>query len=148
MRCSPRWSKWERRNAACHAVPQNLHLNRTARWFGGTLMFEEQQPGKSINCLPVENTLWFWREHQTGPLTLQGLEEKEKWKCQSLSPVRLYAIPWTVAHKAPLSMGFSREEYWSALPFPSPGIFLTPGIEPGSPALQADSLLSEPPGKP
>ena len=47
----------------------------------------------------------------------------------------------------PLSMGFSRQEYWSGLPFPSPGDLPDPGIEPGAPALQADSLLSEPPGK-
>ena len=53
------------------------------------------------------------------------------------------AIPWTVAHQAPLSMGFSRQEYWSGLPFPSPGNFPEPGIEPGSPALQADSLPTE-----
>ena len=49
---------------------------------------------------------------------------------------------------APLSMEFSRQEYWSGLPFPSPGDLSNPGIKPGSPALQADSLLSEPPGKP
>ena len=49
-------------------------------------------------------------------------------------------IPWTVACQAPLSMGFSRQEYWSRLPFPSPGDLLDPGIEPWSPALQADSL--------
>ena len=49
---------------------------------------------------------------------------------------------------APLSMGFPRQEYWSGLPFPSPGDFPDPGIEPGSPALQADALPSEPPGKP
>ena len=55
--------------------------------------------------------------------------------------------PWTVAHQAPLSMEFSRQEYWSGLPFPSPGIFPKPGIKPRSPALQADSLPSEPPGK-
>ena len=53
-----------------------------------------------------------------------------------------------MAHQAPLSMGFSRQDYWSALPFPSPGDFPNPGIEPRSPALQADSLLPEPPGKP
>ena len=52
--------------------------------------------------------------------------------------------PWTIAHQAPLSMGFSRQEYWSGLPIPSPGNLPDPGIEPGSPALQADSLLSEP----
>ena len=53
------------------------------------------------------------------------------------------ATPWTVAHQAPLSMGFSRQEYWSGLPFPSPGDLHNPGIEPKSPALQADSLLTE-----
>ena len=58
------------------------------------------------------------------------------------------ATPWTVACKSPLSMGFSRQEYWSGLPFPSPGDIPDPGIKPGSPALQADSLPSEPPGKP
>ena len=58
------------------------------------------------------------------------------------------ATPWTVAHQAPLSMGFSRQEYWNGLPFPSPGDLPNPGIEPGSPALQADDLLTEVWGKP
>ena len=69
-----------------------------------------------------------------------------KVKVKSLSPVQLFAITWTVAYLAPLSMGFSRQEYWSGLPFPSPGNLPDPGIEPGSPALQADTLTSEPPG--
>ena len=56
--------------------------------------------------------------------------------------------PHGVAHQAPLSMGFSRQEYWSGLPFPSPGDLPDLGIEPGSPALQADCLPSEPSGKP
>ena len=56
--------------------------------------------------------------------------------------------PWTVAHQAPPSMGFSRQEYWSGLPFPSPGDLPDPGIEPRSPTLQADALTSAPPGKP
>ena len=56
-------------------------------------------------------------------------------------------VPWTVACQAPLPMGFSRQEYWSGLPFPSPGDFADPGIEPRCSALQADSLLSEPPEK-
>ena len=56
--------------------------------------------------------------------------------------------PWTVACRAPLSMGFSRQEYWSGLPCPPPGHLPNPGTEPRSPALQADSLLSEPLGKP
>ena len=53
------------------------------------------------------------------------------------------ATPWTVARQAPLSVGFSRQEYWSGLPFPSPGDLPNPGIKPGSPALQADPLLTE-----
>ena len=53
------------------------------------------------------------------------------------------ATPWSIACQAPLSMKFSRQEYWSGLPFPSPGDLPDPGIEPRSPALQADSLLTE-----
>ena len=64
---------------------------------------------------------------------------------KSLSRVRLFATPWTVAHQAPRSMGFSRQEYWSGLPFPSPRDLPNPRIEPRSPALQADALTSEPP---
>ena len=67
---------------------------------------------------------------------------------KSLSRVRLFATLWTVADQAPPSMGFSRQEYWSGLPFPSPGDLPDPGIEPRSPALQADTLTSESPGKP
>ena len=62
------------------------------------------------------------------------------------SHVQLFATPWTVAHQAPLSMGFSRQEHWSGLPFPLPGDL--PGIKPASPTLQADSLPTEPPGRP
>ena len=68
-------------------------------------------------------------------------------KVKLLSRVRLFATLWTVAHQAPLSMGFSRQEYWSGLPFPSPGDLPNLGIKPRSPALQADALTSEPPGK-
>ena len=75
-------------------------------------------------------------------------KRKVKVKVKSLSRVRLFATPWTVAHQAPPSMGFSRQEYWSGLPFPSPGDLPDPGIEPRSPTLQADALTSEPPGKP
>ena len=58
------------------------------------------------------------------------------------------AIPWTIAHQAPLSMGFSRQEYWSGQPFSSQGDLPDPGIKPGSPAMKADTLPSEPPGGP
>ena len=70
-----------------------------------------------------------------------------KVKVKSLSHVRLLVTPRTVAYQAPLSMGFSRQEYWSGLPFPSPGDLPNPGIKPGSPALQIDAIPSEPSGK-
>ena len=63
------------------------------------------------------------------------------------SHVHLCANVWPVARQVPLSMGFSRQEYWSGLPRPPPGDIPNPGIEPRSPALQVDSLPSEPPGK-
>ena len=64
-----------------------------------------------------------------------------------LSHVQLFVMPWTVAHQAPLSMGFPMQEYWSGLPFPSPGDLPNPGTEPESPAMQADSLPTELQGK-
>ena len=66
---------------------------------------------------------------------------------KSLSCVQLFVTPWTVAYQASPSMRFSRQEYWSGLLFLSPGDLPDPGIEPGSPALEADALTSEPPGK-
>ena len=65
-----------------------------------------------------------------------------------LSHIRLFATPWTAIHQAPLSMEFSRQEYWSGLPFSPPGDLLDPEIKPESPGLQADSSPTEPPGKP
>ena len=59
-----------------------------------------------------------------------------------------FATPWTVAHQAPLSMGFSRQEYWSGLPFPSPGDLPDTGIKPVSPALVGRFFTTAPPGKP
>ena len=73
------------------------------------------------------------------------------WMLSRFSHVQLFATPWTVTHQAPLSMEFSRQEYWSELPFPSPGDLPDPGISPmspASPALQADSLLLSHHGSP
>ena len=67
---------------------------------------------------------------------------------QSLRRVQLFVTPWTIAHQAPLSMGFSRQEYWGGLSFPPPGDLPDSGIEPVFPALQVDSLPAEPSGKP
>ena len=74
---------------------------------------------------------------------------KKKAVCaQSLSHIQIFVTPQAVACQASLSMGFSRQEYWSGLPFAPPGDLPNPGIKPMSPALQADSLPTEPPGKP
>ena len=66
----------------------------------------------------------------------------------ALSRIQLFAAPWTVAHQAPLSMSFSRQEYCSGLPFPPPRDLPDPGIEPASPALAGGFFTTEPPGKP
>ena len=89
---------------------------------------------------------WFSQIRTQTDIWLLGLL-KGKVKVKSLNRVRLFATRWTVAHQAPPSMGFSRQEYWSGLPCPSPEDLPDPGIEPRSPALQADDLTSEPPGK-
>ena len=103
--------------------------------------------------------------HQEGNILKNDLCDIKIWKCfwsmpwkwkWSHSVAQLYLTlcdhglftPWTVAYQASPSMGFSRQEYWSGLAFPSPGNLPDSGIEPGSPALQTDALPSEPPGKP
>ena len=101
---------------------------------------------------PVVKTAHFrCREHKFYPwwgTRITNAVQLDQKKVKSLSHVRLFATPWTVAHQTPASMGFSRQEYWSGLPFSSPGNLPNQGIEPRSPTLQADALTSEPPGKP
>ena len=87
-----------------------------------------------------QKSLW-----KSGPFSIPVSKWKWKW-CHSSCPTLL--TPWTVAYQAPLSMGFPRQEYWSGLPFPSPGDLPNPGIESKSLTLQADALTSEPSGKP
>ena len=97
----------------------------------------------SVNVSIWKSLLWTGYNICLAP----SLTTEYEW-LKSLSRVRLFVTPWTVAHQAPLSMEFSRQEYWSELPFPSPGDLPDPGIKPMSPALQADALPSEPPWKP
>ena len=80
-------------------------------------------------------------------LDMIKLSEVRKVKVKSFSPVRLFETLWTIAYQAPPSMGFSRQEYWSGLPFPSPGDLPDPGIKPRCPAFQADASTSKSPGK-
>ena len=116
-----------------------------------------QSVGASVSVLPMNIQGWF----PLGLTSLISLQSKRlsrvfsvlqfksfnslatlkvKVKVKSLSRVWLFETPWTVAHLALLSMGFSRQEYWSGLPFPSPGNLPNPGIKPRSPALQAGAL--------
>ena len=89
-----------------------------------------------------------WGHKESDTTQRLNWTELHGWWLKSLSRVQLFATPWTVAHQAPPSMGFSREEYWSGLPFPSPGDLPYPGIEPRSPTCRQDALTSEPTGKP
>ena len=129
--------------------------------------------GMSKNCLSFPELTFqakfkpTWRMSEPYPLREQGLLPSpaprkmllplprmpfpsgcNQKKVKSVSHAQFFAGPWTVAYQAPPSMGFSRQEYWNGLPFPSPGDFPNPGIKPGSPALQTDALPTEPPGKP
>ena len=108
-----------------------------------TSYLESEEPQWSPAILPLAVTL---DKSKVTPPSVKCI--KVKVKVKSLSRAQLFATSWTIAYQAPQSMGFSRQEYWSGLPFPSPGDLPNPGIEPGSPALQTDALLSAPLGKP
>ena len=111
----------------------------------------------SVFSFPLPLSLWLQLDeawvstpvNQTTVLSEQKLREPIFWevKVKLLSFDRLFMTPWTAGYQAPPSMGFSRQEYWSGVPFPSPGDLPNPGIEPRSPTLQADALPSEPTGK-
>ena len=95
------------------------------------------------DCKPCLYTIWgtFFNKHNF-------INADVLCYAYSLSHGQLFVTPWSVAHQAPLSMGFPWQEYWSGLPCTPPGDLPNPGIELGSPALQADSLPAESPGKP
>ena len=115
----------------------------------------EEGEARETEVAITNSDFFYIHTHTHTHNTLLKIKERKEqsnilpWsEVKSLSRVRLFATRWTVAYKAPLPMEFSRQAYWSGLPFPSPGELPEPGIEPGSPALQADTLPSEPPGKP
>ena len=124
------------------AVREGLAPGRLS-WLAG----EGILPGLSSHCFPstyVSSSCGFVFKD----ISQIGSGAHSSPACSVDQLCLILATPWTVAHQAPLSMGFFRQEYWSGLPFPSPGDLPDPGIEPISPALQADSLLIEPPGNP
>ena len=114
--------------------PRTKPAPRPLHWKHGVLTPE--LPGKSEEAHVLEGLVQHWKQ----PLSCAP--------AQSLSRVQLFVTPWTVAHKVPLSMAFHRQEYWSGLPFPTPGDPPDPGIESRSPALTGGFFTTEPPGKP
>ena len=82
------------------------------------------------------------------PVVMYGCEKSEESESEVSQSCPTLCNPWTVPHQAPPSMGFTRQECWKGVPFPSPGDLPDPGIKTGSPTFQADALTSEPPGKP
>ena len=121
-----------------YQAPPSMGFSRQEYWSG--LPFP---PPGNLYTQEFNPRLLFLLHWQVSSLPL-----KVKVKVKLLSRVRLLATPWTAAYQVPPPMGFSRQEYWSGLPFPSPGDLPDPGIEPRSPALESDALTSEPPGKP
>ena len=125
------WVPW----TVAYQAPPSMGFSRQECWSG--------LPFPSPGGLPDPGI-----EPRSLALQADALPSEPPGKGKSLSRVRLFATPRTVAYQASQSMGFSRQEYCSGLPFPSPGDLPDPGIEPRSPVLQADTLTSEPPGKP
>ena len=116
-----------------HQDPLSMEFYRQEYWRELPLPIPGDLPDPG-----TELESWHLLHWQADSLPLSHLESPSTVHThtqKSLSRVRLFATPWIVAHQAPQSMGFSRHEYWSGLPFPSPGDLPDPGIEPGSPAL-------------
>ena len=109
-------------------------------------MLEKVEQGDEQNC-KSEHMFELPALKAMVPLDFSGYVLVCVCVCVRLSHAQLFATRWTVARQAPLSMEFSWQEYWSGLLCPSPGDLPNPGIEPGSPALQADAFLSELLGK-
>ena len=144
---------------------KDRHFNRWC-WGNWAAICKRMKLENSLIPYKVKSrSVWFVQPHRRQPTRLPHPSDSPgkktgvgchlfsnawKWKVKvkSLSHVWLFATPWTVAYQAPPSREFSRQEYWSGLPFPSPGDLPNPRIEPGSPTLQADTLPSELPGKP
>ena len=118
---------------AARQAPLFMGFSRQEYWSGLPCPPPGALPTQGLNLSHL--CLLHWHVNSL-PLSHQG---RLKVKVNSLSRIRLFATPWTVAYQAPLSMEFPRQEYWNELPCPPPGALPDPGIEPGSSALQLDS---------
>ena len=118
---------------------ESMEFSRPEYWSGQSFPSQGELPNPGIK--PRSPTL------QADSLPTEPLGKPQKYhekNVKSLSHVQLFVIPWTIAYHTPPTMRFSRQEYWSRLPIPSPEDLSDPWIEPRSPELQADALLSEP----
>ena len=134
------WNRIEILEISSHTHFQLIHDNNGAK--------NIQWRKDSLQKVVLGNLERYILKNKTKMRTLFYMTHKKEKEVKPLRPVPLFATPWTAARQAPLSVGFSRQEDWSGLPFPSPGDLPNPGIELGSPTLQADALPSEPQGKP
>ena len=116
-----------------HRAPLSMEFSTQEYWSGLSFPTPRDLPDPGIKFTSLASPVLVGGFFTIEPLG-KSLPMHEK-KVKSLSRVQLFATPWTVAYQAPPSMGFSRQEYWSGLPLPSPEDLLDPGIEPGSPAL-------------
>ena len=138
------WTVWKGKKIG------HWKLNSLGRWVPNMLLeiSGEITPERMKRWSQNKNNtqLWMWLVME---VKSDAVKTNVAWsEVKSLSRVWLFVTPWIVAYQAPPSMVFSRQEYWSGLPFHSQGELPDPGIKPRSPALQADTLPSEPPGKP
>ena len=124
---------------------RQLHRERQSQF---PLVFSVRKLPKAIKEPPRVREQYLELHRAQDSACFQNIRKGKERKVKSLSCVRLFATPWVITYQALLSMGFFRQEYWSGLPFPSPGDLPDSAIEPGSPELQADALPSELPGKP
>ena len=162
---SGRW--WRRRPGVLQSIGVTKELDMTGRLNNNNsnhLQFSSVAQSYPTLCDPIDSSppgSPIPRILQARTLEWVAISFSNAWKwkvkVKSLSRVRLFAIPWTAAYQAPPSIEFSRKEYWSGVPLPSPtgvgslslfqGIFPTQGIKRRSPTLQVDSLPAEPQGK-
>ena len=134
-----------------HQVPLSMRFSRQEDWNGLPCPPPGDLPNPGIKPILLTSSTW-----EGGFFTTKGTCSALKFydspvtlrKEKLLSRVQLIVIIWTVAHQVFCPWGFSRQQYWSGLPFPSPGDLPNQGTEPRSPTLQADSLPPEPPGTP
>ena len=157
---SSRWSQQYLLSQGCvpEAAPSIRTMGRTYIPKTENRVRSLQVPGfnsqnNQRSCLLSDHLQYPWRKEKWEGggkrwISSNICSSEERKKVKLLSRVKLFETPWTVAHQAPPSMGFSRQEYWSGLPFPSPGHLPDPGIKPRYPALWADVLPSELPGNP